>query len=319
MSFSGIVVSRARDELRLTDIAVLGTQRGERVVFECRHCRGVNILPTMARGGKVLIHLSHVIATASSRLIVDVTRAGSIGRFKEYRLNPQLSAHRLIGQGCLAIDVYRHISCTASGKVDLEVGPGAIAAIPPSCPGNPCLAVTRTTGYQIEVGQQYGVSAVHLSGYILAWTITLAAPSPYQASFFEANEGGPAEAGVAILRPQPQLGHGYKLMAQSPTIKLRPYFGSTVQFPLEKALPVDAGDVVALTVPTWTPALAVGLNQNEGLWRASRQSGQCSTASEQASDTQVGSIVEYSCLYSRAVLTYSATLSPDVSAARYAP
>ena len=52
-------------------------------------------------------------------------------------------------------------------------------------------------------------------------------------------------------------------------MKLEKYFGKTAQFPLATTIPVKKGDIVALTVPTWAPALALGFGNNTS-WRASR-------------------------------------------------
>jgi hypothetical protein len=141
----------------------------------------------------------------------------------------------------------------------------------------------------------------------VAWTIALAKPNATQIKFFNANEGGVAEAGIAILRPVRKPNLTYKLISQSPLVKLQPYFGKTAQFPLESTIPVKKGDVVALTVPTWAPALAVGFG-NDTSWRASRSKRQCANTSTQTAQTQVGTSVQYYCLYQTARLTYSATL-----------
>jgi len=177
----------------------------------------------------------------------------------------------------------------------------------PSCPGTPCLAVSRTTGFQARVGSANKLMRVPRDGTIVAWTIVLGKPNATQIKFFNANEGGAAEAGIAILRPQPKPNLTYKLVAQSPTVKLQPYFGLTAQFPLETTLQVKKGDMVALSVPSWAPALALGFG-NSTSWRASRPRKQCSTTSSQTTQTQLSSTVQYYCLYQTARLTYSATL-----------
>ena len=51
----------------------------------------------------------------------------------------------------------------------------------------------------------------------------------------------------------PNLG-GADRFASEPQ-KLEKYFGSTVQFALDKSIPVKKGWLVALTVPTWAPIL----------------------------------------------------------------
>jgi|SRR5271154_354492 len=184
------------------------------------------------------------------------------------------------------------------------------ATTPPtvaSCPSTPCLAVSRTTGFQVKVATVHNPQTAPTAGTIVAWTITLGKPNATQIKFFNANEGGASEAGIAILRPLPKPNLTYQLIAQSPLVKLQPYFGKTAQFPLETTIPVKKGDVVALTVPSWAPALALGFGSDTS-WRASRPKGGCTTTGVQTSDTTVGSAVQYYCLYQTARLTYSATL-----------
>jgi len=190
-----------------------------------------------------------------------------------------------------------------------EVGllPATTPPTVPSCPGNPCLAVSRTTGFQVKVGAAHNFLAAPRAGSVVAWTIVLGKPNSTQLKFFNANEGGVAEAGIAILRPVPKPNLTYRLVAQSPAVKLQPYFGKTVQFPLETTLAVRKGDVVALSVPTWAPALALGFDKGTA-WRASRPRKQCSSTSSQSTHAQIGSSVQYYCLYQTARLAYSATL-----------
>ncbi len=176
----------------------------------------------------------------------------------------------------------------------------------PSCPSS-CLAVTRTTGFQVKVGTTRELVSAPREGTVVAWTISLGKPNATQLKFFNSNEGGPPAAGLAILRPQRKPNLTYKLIAQSPVVQLEKYFGKTAQFPLATTLQVKKGDVIALTVPTWAPALALGFT-NETSWRASRLRNQCSSTSAQSAQTQVGTNVQYYCLYRQARLTYSATL-----------
>jgi hypothetical protein len=190
-----------------------------------------------------------------------------------------------------------------------EVGviPATTPATVPSCPASPCLAVSRTTGFQVKVGSERNPLSPTKTGTIVAWTITLGKPTATQIKYFNANEGGVSEAGIAVLRPQPKPNLTYKLIGQSPLVKLQPYFGKTAQFPLETTIPVKKGDVIALTVPSWAPALALGFG-NDTSWRASRPKAQCTSTSAQTTDTVIGNPVQYYCLYQTARLTYSATL-----------
>ncbi len=178
----------------------------------------------------------------------------------------------------------------------------------PSCPGTPCLAVSRTTGFQVKVATANNLVSVHRGqGPWLPGRSRSASPNAAQIKFFNANEGGPSEAGIAILAPQKKPNLTYKLVAQSPLVKLQPYFGKTAQFPLETTIPVKKGYIVALTVPSWAPALALGFGDDTS-WRASRPKAGCTTTGTQTMQTAIGSAVQYYCLYQTARLTYSATL-----------
>jgi len=176
---------------------------------------------------------------------------------------------------------------------------------PPSCPANPCLAVSRTTGVQVKVGPERTLTTVAHDGSIVAWSITLGNPGKKQIAFFDANEGGPSSAGIAVIRGGMKL--QYRLLAQGPVVPLQPYFGMTVQFALPQAIPVKKGNLIALTVPTWAPALALGFGSDVS-WRASRPKAKCTDTTTQTTHTTVGAIVQYVCLYRTARLTYSATL-----------
>jgi hypothetical protein len=190
-----------------------------------------------------------------------------------------------------------------------EVGviPATTPPTVPSCPTPSCLAVSRTSGFQIKVEANVNPESAPRAGTVVAWTIALGKPNAVQIKFFNANEGGPATAGIAILRTQKSPKLGYKLVSQSPLVQLEPYFGKTAQFPLATTLPVKKGDVVALTVPSWAPALALGFGKGTS-WRASRAKRQCTTTGTQTAHVQVGATVQYYCLYQTARLTYSATL-----------
>jgi hypothetical protein len=202
----------------------------------------------------------------------------------------------------LAIPAAAPAKLTEVGEIG-ATNPATVA----SCPGSPCLAVSRTTGFQVKVGNVRNPMGVPRDGSIVAWTVTLGRPNATQVKFFNTNEGGEAEAGIAVLRPQKSPNLTYKLVASGPLVKLKPYFGKTAQFPLETTIKVKKGDEVALTVPTWAPALALGFG-NDTSWRASRQKKQCTSTSSQTAQTQTGSSVQYFCLYQTARLTYSATL-----------
>ena len=100
----------------------------------------------------------------------------------------------------------------------------------------------------------------------------------------------------------------YRLQAQSDAFPLQSFFGQTVQFPLYTSLRVRRGWIIALSIPTWAPALAVSGLDNSFAWRASRVKP-CSTNPErQPPQVTPGSVRQYFCTYRPARLTYSATL-----------
>jgi hypothetical protein len=207
----------------------------------------------------------------------------------------------------------------------------------PSCPGNPCLAVSRTTGFQLQVDAVTSPVKITHAGSIVAWTIALSKPTASQTTFFNEHEGGAAAAQLGILAPKTLTSKKsaasagaagasrtktktthkkpaaesepteYTLVATSPVVELEPYFGETAEFPLETTMKVQPGDVVALTVPTWAPALALGFGKTTG-WRASRPKSGCAETSVQTAHLKVGVNRPYACVYHEARLTYSATL-----------
>jgi hypothetical protein len=93
----------------------------------------------------------------------------------------------------------------------------------------------------------------------------------------------------------------------SPLEELTPYFGQTVQFPLETSLPVRKGSIVALSVPTWAPALGLGLAR-DNVWRASRDVDACDDTQTQSAQIDLQDLTRYKCFYRTARLSYSATL-----------
>ncbi len=182
----------------------------------------------------------------------------------------------------------------------------------PSCPGSPCQAIGSVTGFQVSTGQGSLPFRVRRDGKVKSWTLTLSEPTSSQRSFFNGFFGTPPEARLAILRRVPGTNPPrYELRSQGSIHVLSPYLGQTVKF--GASLPVKAGDIVGLTVPTWAPAFAQGLASNNA-WRASREAGKCvnSTDVRQGEpQQQIGRRAEYGCRYSTARLLYTVTVVED--------
>jgi hypothetical protein len=184
----------------------------------------------------------------------------------------------------------------------IEVGDAPKKATP-SCPATPCVAVSRTTGYQAKVVDSRAEYVAPRNGRIVAWTITLGDPDENQLDFFR-SRFGEASAGLTVLRRAKHLYH--RVIGQSPVQQLGDYFGRRVQFPLGESIPVRRGNVIALTVPTWAPALTSLLSDGSS-WRASRAKNRCAKVDSQTAQTRMRQRTQYRCLY-KARLTYSATL-----------
>ena len=195
------------------------------------------------------------------------------------------------------------VPASASARI-IEVGHLATTSTP-SCPASPCEVISRTTAFQARVGAKRKLFVVPAKGRIVAWSITLGRPKPKQRKYVEENLGGAAQAAISVLK-QGDRRYG-RVLAVSPRQTLTPYFGQTVQFPLATSLPVEAGNVVGLSVPTWAPALGLGLGR-DSVWRASRDADACDDTQTQSAQTDINDLTPYKCAYRTARLTYSATL-----------
>lgn len=194
----------------------------------------------------------------------------------------------------------------ASARV-LELG--RTDAMPsPSCPADPCQAVSRTTGYQVKAGTDRNLFRARANGRVVAWSISLGKPTDAQREFFEDRLGGQASAGITVIRPGPRLTG--RVLSRSPVKRLTSYLGRTVQFPLVKTLHVRRGHIVALTVPTWAPSLALNLGRDTS-WRASRGNrppSRCLETGMQTAQQRIGALARFLCRYPTARLTYTVTM-----------
>jgi len=202
----------------------------------------------------------------------------------------------------------------ASARV-IELGEGATPSAKPSCPAagsTECQAVGRVTGYMGRSGDKKDPFIVPRAGKILAFTIALGKPSAKERAFFTDLYGGPPQVRISVLRAgrtrKTRLTH--RLLRQSDRFRVDRYFGSSPTFVFDEPLNVSRGNRIALTVPTWTPSLALGLGR-ANWWRSSRRKGSCSNVSQRAQQQFVNGSRNYGCTYFTARLTYSVTYVPD--------
>lgn len=215
-----------------------------------------------------------------------------------------------VAVGCLAVLVALTAGAGAATTGRTTVVLGSTASVPdPSCPESPCQAIGSVTGFQVSTSQGTLPFRVPRDGKVKSWTLTLAQPTGSQRSFFNGFFGTPPEARLAILRRVPGTNPPrYNLRSQGSIKVLSPYLGQTIKF--SASLPVQQGDIVGLTVPTWAPAFAQGLPSNNA-WRASREPGKCINATDvrQGEPQQkLGTRATYGCRYSTARLLYTATV-----------
>lgn len=203
---------------------------------------------------------------------------------------------------------------TASAKV-VELG-AKIAPAQVSCPAN-CQAVGRVTGYQGRGGEVRDPFVIPRAGKIVAFTIRLGAPDANQRRFFQDLYGGPSQVRLSILRRGERRNtmRNHRLVAQSPVFRLDEFFGTAPTFVLDKPIPVTRKNIVAITVPTWAPAFAVGLKRDHW-WRSSRERRRCDNVSQRAQQVTLMSVKIFGCTYFTARLYYTATYIPDNRPAR---
>lgn len=205
------------------------------------------------------------------------------------------------------------VAPAASARVT-ELGDGATPTGKPSCPAsgaNECQAVGRVTGYMGRSGDKTNPFIIPHAGRLIAFTIALGNPSSKEKAFFNDLYGGPPQVRISVLRAgkgRNRLTH--RLLRQSGRVRVDRYFGSSPTFVFGRPIRVSRGNRIALTVPTWTPSLALGLGRSNW-WRSSRKKGSCSNVSQRAQQQFVGGLRNYGCTYFTARLTYSVTYVPD--------
>jgi hypothetical protein len=194
----------------------------------------------------------------------------------------------------------------------------------PACPkdtaANPCSAVGSVTAFMRTADGKRFPFKVKRDGKLVAWAIKVSRPTKKQRNFFgnifKSNKWGKAPtARIAVLRQRKHKRHKYKLLRQSPTVKLTGVLGRKEIFTLDKPLRIQKGLTVALTLPTWASNFVTTVSRSGNQWRASRKSGECDTskipvAKKSRPQQKVGSVRNYSCDYTAARLLYWAYYVP---------
>jgi hypothetical protein len=205
--------------------------------------------------------------------------------------------------------IFGALIVAALAWADHPIELGQTSTPPPvSCPDN-CQAVGQVTGFEVQQGTIKNPFVRKRRGKVVAFSITLGKPKASDAAFFNKLFGTPPQAQLVVMKPGKKT-NTWSVSGISPPYDLTPYFGSTPTFALARPLTVKPGYVVGLTVPTWAPAFAVNLGNDEA-WRSSRDPAHCDDVQQKAAQVTRGSTATYKCIYRTARLMYTATFIPD--------
>jgi hypothetical protein len=201
----------------------------------------------------------------------------------------------------------------------IELGATKTPLIAPACPPNSaavqCTIIqTRATALEtIRDGIAYPTT-VKKAGRIVAFTVGLSALSSNRTTrlseikFLDHTKGGTAQVAISVLAPAgAKKLRQWKLIAESPLFHVQPYLGEVVQLPLTTTLPVQRGDVIALTTPTWAPTLAIDLSTKQFAYRQSRTQNCPHPAGGEQAQMTVGATARYGCDYPGTRVEYTAT------------
>lgn len=183
------------------------------------------------------------------------------------------------------------------------------------CPQQ-CLAIAIVSGFQSKMNGLTSPFRVPFNGKITAWKLGLGKPDRFQRKFFTDRFGDRPSAGLAVLKKIRVKGKiRYMLLRRSPIQGLNRVLGTVASFKLDRPIKVAKGNLVALTVPTWAPAMAKSEAIRPGAesWRASRGRATCKKAiGPKTSRPQQGlrSKREYGCRFDGQRLLYRVKVAP---------
>jgi len=193
---------------------------------------------------------------------------------------------------------------------------------PPDCPKDtaqhPCEGIGSVTGFPLVADGEKRPMNVRHDGKLVAWAIDASRPKKSQRNFFSSlfkssRYGKTPTARIAVIKHKGTT--KYKLLRQSPVVKLAGALGRKQLITLDKPLTIRKGQIVALTVPTWASNFASHISRDKNRWRASRSRRNCAPSSSDESavrrfarksrpQQKIGSVRGYGCDYTSARLLY---------------
>lgn len=206
----------------------------------------------------------------------------------------------------------------AASAAIIELGKTSTALVAPTCPAGlasvDCkIVLTEVTALEtIRDGTAYPTK-VKKAGSIVAFTVGLsrlstnAATAKADIHFLDQTYGGTTRLAVTVLRPMGKKNaRQWAVVAQSPVFHVQPYLGQVVQLTLPAPLPVQPGDTVGLTTPTWAPVLSIQVPSAKFAYRQSR-SRNCANPPGTSQAQAVKQVGTYKCDYPGTRVEYSAT------------
>lgn len=221
-----------------------------------------------------------------------------------------------------------------ASAANLPIGVTKTPLVAPTCPadatGNACrILLTQVTAYETLSDGVASPDTIKQSGVISSFTLGLTGTSLITPAILAAKDaayGGPPEAQLTALIPTGTAANpSYRVVAQSEIVKLRSELGQVAEFPLTTPLPVVRGEVLALTIPTWAPVLAIEQTPTQFAYSQSRAKSfeilkvstktgtkpervsTCNTSSTvNLAQIVVGELSDYTCNYPGARIEYSA-------------
>jgi hypothetical protein len=212
---------------------------------------------------------------------------------------------------------------TAGAKI-VELGQTATPIAAPACPPgvspNKCFIIlTRTTAIQTTSDGVKYPTTVKQNGWIVAFTVglsNLSSNAKTERGYLHTLDGlygGTPQLSLTALKKGPK--NKYTVAAQSPTFHMIPFLGSVLTEPFSMppaftqftALPVKAGEIIGLTIPTWAPVLTYNLNMAKFTYRQSRTGNCNNAAASETAQTTVGQNTRYLCEYAGTRVEYSVT------------
>jgi hypothetical protein len=182
----------------------------------------------------------------------------------------------------------------------------------------PCFVIGSVTGFELKADGRRHVMRAPSDGTIVSWAVQLAKPNKLERNAFGAQDffgtkrfGKEATGRIGILAARKK--GTYKLVRQSPAVKLNQSLGELHYITLDKPLKIKKGELVALTTQTWIPVLTTAQYAPQSTWRASRSAKKCNgkeNAINAKPQTKVGSIRAYGCIFT-ARLVYWAYYVPS--------